>query len=556
MTMPHIARSCSSIERKKLAAAAAISISTRPLQQQSCNVSRPGDDGILPPNLVGCRSSRLLRETAPGIRKRQMEGARLAFFPHFHPHPHPHRRLRQALVEGLLVQEAELHEMDVHGVRIRREVYKLPHFCRAQHRLLRDRIAPRVVGEQRMGGRVVFVVELHHEIGSPVRLLQEALDGNGLHQRRRGFFIFFCLSSSQLCRDASSLGFRVLPLPRRVFDDEELHHILCPWWAESRIAARERSRTGIEQQDLMSATTQQCKIDQEVDAFGGSNGELGEHLRAVEETTVSTDLHERQSLVAQGELEETRVGCIHHTQTVHARLHADVRPSFPVHENSISEVLWTPARVHLRRVPDGREVDAAVREELHVVQQQHQFLLFLGKHPRIACSRASVLLQLCFRGGRSILVLILPDDVRAEQAREHIQPHDSQAVIMVPEHRRRLRVRVSVVLCAVRGSMKSYSSSSCRSEPCIWVPIWGALDFTAMQVRDDRHSSSGIVVVVAAGLGIRPHQSFVDPEHVLSVVDVILEADVRLYSSSSFQSRSWVARCIAACAECVQRSGW
>lgn len=240
-----------------------------------------------------------------------------------------------------------------------------------------------------------------------------------------------------------------------------------------------------------------------------------------QQPAIAPNLH-RGASVAERELKEPSVPSVEDAKPVLARFDIEERPGLAVDENHVSEILRAPLRVIFNRQTYSREVHGAVFED-GLVLQDERHLVLLCRHPRW-----------WFRDGA--------DDVEACQAGHDVQSGDSYCVVVVPQHCRLLCIWVCVVLTGVCGSMLAECS-----EPGFWVAVRSARHGRAVQVRHGGHSVS---------MWIRPRHCLVHYEHVLTVGDVILPADVRWDVLDRFECWPGVGCGRLRCAVGVQRRVW
>ncbi len=220
-------------------------------------------------------------------------------------------------------------------------------------------------------------------------------------------------------------------------------------------------------------------------------------------------------------LKESSVSTVKNAESVDTGINCEVWPRFSIDKNRITEILWAPTRVDGGIVPNVGEVDGAIRPELHVPNHQRNLILATGKTQR---------------GYRS--VERWSHKVETHQTRKHIEARDAVGMVVVPEHGRRLRVGVLVVLCN-----ELWACFIERSKPSIRVTIVNALHLGAMHVDNSWHATVD---------GISPVYSGVDCEKVLSVRDVILPTYQRCFKLRRNKSRTWVLCSGLACSVCVQ----
>ena len=147
------------------------------------------------------------------------------------------------------------------------------------------------------------------------------------------------------------------------------------------------------------------------------------------------------------------------TQPVNATGDVEIRPHYPIYQDSVSEVLRAPLGVHPRAVANVGKVDRPIGPELQVLDHERDL-----EHSRC-------------EDPRQILLLSRSKHVQSRQPHQHIQPGDTHHVVVIPEHGRFLLVRVRVILCCVRWSDVT---KRWRGKPCVWVAIVGALRLGAV----------------------------------------------------------------------------
>ena len=154
--------------------------------------------------------------------------------------------------------------------------------------------------------------------------------------------------------------------------------------------------------------------------------------------------------------QEARVAGVDDPEAIAARLDLHGRPALAVDRDDVAEELRDPegmlVRVGRRSVQVGGvvrvgEVELAVGVELTVLNHQLGLLRARRKRDRVA---------------RQARVPAIADEVEARQAGVDVEPHDPQRVVVKPERRRLLLVRVVVGVADEGPSLSGRTRASTR----------------------------------------------------------------------------------------------
>ena len=254
MAMPQVARLGSGVEGKIAARLRA------PVQQQARDMAWERHHGVLPPRVVHHGRQRILRDAAAGAAVVLLE-------------PVASLLLVEREVEGLQVEHLELDEVDVHGMRVGREVDEFPDLGGAHEWGFGHGVRPCEVGEEGARGEVVLVRHLDHGVGSPQRVV-EGDDGVGGAER---------------LWDGG--GIRVVI--RVEFLHFELHDAARARRGECWIAVGVGHERGVMKDYVFPRDS--CEVDNEVHSLRGGDRDRVQHLEMLEEPAIAADLHEEGS---------------------------------------------------------------------------------------------------------------------------------------------------------------------------------------------------------------------------------------------------------------------
>src|ERR1700678_1191961 len=110
-------------------------------------------------------------------------------------------------------------------------------------------------------------------------------------------------------------------------------------------------------------------------------------------------------------MEKPAVGAVENAKTILARFDIQIRKQFPVHQNGVSKVFGDPGGFWIRR---NWVVELALCVEYAIVDNQGNFVLAPGQIQRILDR--------------------VTNEEHAEQTSDHIEPVDSESVVVIPEH--------------------------------------------------------------------------------------------------------------------------
>ena len=187
-----------------------------------------------------------------------------------------------------------------------------------------------------------------------------------------------------------------------VFLYDELHH-------------RERV---VAQDDLLSRMV--FEVDHHVHALARGDHEIVHRQRSRKQALIGTDLLEALA-AGKRQVIEPRIGSVQHPEAVLARLGFQIRRHPAVHRHHIAEDFRNP---RLTRPSRRRITETPVAQQEAVAENERDFELSLRQIQRI--------------------FFVIPNDIRAGQARINIQPVDAHGMIVIPQHGRILLIRIKI----------------------------------------------------------------------------------------------------------------
>src|SRR5829696_565175 len=160
------------------------------------------------------------------------------------------------------------------------------------------------------------------------------------------------------------------------------------------------------------------KVDDHVGPLGWQDQDPSPLHRRIEHAPLGADVVEGRS-ARDVQVVEARVGAVQEPEAVLAGLHLQDREWRPVHYRRVAEELRLPLRAWVEKLTVGGEGA--------VLDHDRNFVVTPGDADQIRLAPR---------------VVQVADQVEGSQARVYVQPGDRQGVIVVPERRRRLHVRI------------------------------------------------------------------------------------------------------------------
>ena len=162
------------------------------------------------------------------------------------------------------------------------------------------------------------------------------------------------------------------------------------------------------------------EIHHDIRALARGDREAGDGYRRGQKPLVRSDLLKRLAIAERQKI-KPRIGSVQYTEAVLARLHIEIRKQPAVDKCGVSGVLGYPGRIGEHA--DGI-VDLPVGPDHAIHENQRNFVLALGKIQRV------------FEG--------VANHVQARHAGADVQPVDAHGMVVIPEQRGVLRVRIVV----------------------------------------------------------------------------------------------------------------
>ncbi len=228
-------------------------------------------------------------------------------------------------------------------------------------------------------------------------------------------------------------------------DDVELHYLpgrlgvrkVSPWiGAGCRVV-----------EDGLVAHLEGREVDHRVGSFRGGQEDVRDLDGRREVSSVGPDLIDLHRLVGEREVVEASVRAVQESEAVFPRLDLEVGPDHPVNKDRVAEVLWDPHGMEARVHPLVRIKDRAVRVEEPVLDEQGDLVGPSDSLPVLDYGRV---VSTAREGGLELEGRV-SDEVETRQSRADVQPSDPEGVVVVPERRRVLRIRVVVGLVSPPG---------------------------------------------------------------------------------------------------------
>jgi hypothetical protein len=174
-----------------------------------------------------------------------------------------------------------------------------------------------------------------------------------------------------------------------------------------------RTRLVVPQQQRLPGNA--AEVDDHVGPLGRCEHELVDLDRAIPHTALGPDLPEADA--ADVEAEDARVAAVQDPEPIHPGLDLEERPDLAVDQHRVPEVLADPGgALDVARRVEERSVSV----EAAVLNHQRDLVRAAGNPDRIRLGAG---------------VVLVTEDVRSGEPREHVQPRGAEPVVVKPEQR-------------------------------------------------------------------------------------------------------------------------